>query len=401
MLGTSFLLALSEIRRHKMRSFLTALGIIIGVASVVTMVSLGNGATASIQEQVSSLGTNLLTIHPGRGFGRGGGAPPAPFDLDDVESIRTQVVGLQAVAPQTSTQVTAIYEAQNWSTSVSGTTNDYLRASNLNLAKGRLFTESELSAGKSVCIIGDTVRDNLFRGTEAIGKILRLEDISCEIIGSLIRRGQGGFGQDPDDQVIMPLKSVMRRLTGNQDVQSILIAVNPQFDSARISDSIIALMRERRHLRQGMEDDFNIFDSKQLAETLAGTTRTLTLFLGAVAAVSLIVGGIGIMNIMLVSVTERTREIGIRLAIGAVRREVLMQFLIEAITLSSIGGIIGLILAFSATLAISMALGLPAVFDFQVAGLAFIFSALIGVLFGYFPAKRAASLNPIEALRHE
>jgi putative ABC transport system permease protein len=402
MIGTSLLLALKEIRRHKMRAFLTTLGIIIGVASVVTMVSLGSAATQSVTAQVSKLGTNMLTVRPGQGFGRGGGgAQPPPFDLDDADAIRTQLAGVRSVAPQATTTVTAIYEAQNWSTTATGTTNAYFEGSQLDLESGRLFTPAEESAGKSVCVIGETIRANLFPTVSPLGRTLRLRDISCEVIGVLAKRGQGGFGGDPDDQAVMPIKTVMRRLAGNQNVQSIQIAVDDDYNSAAVSATLTDLLRERRHIRAGMEDNFSIFDSKQLSDTLAGTTRTLTGLLGAVAAVSLVVGGIGIMNIMLVSVTERTREIGIRLAIGAVQREVLMQFLVEAITLSCIGGIIGLGVSLLAVTAISFGLGMPFVFDVRVAALAFFFSALIGVVFGYFPARRAASLNPIEALRHE
>ncbi|MGN6357788.1 MAG: ABC transporter permease [Novosphingobium sp.] len=402
MLGTSLLLALKEIRRHKLRSFLTTVGIIIGVASGVTMVSLGSAATQSVQAQVSKLGTNMLTLRPGQGFGRGGGgAAPSPFELDDVDAIKAQVGGIRSVAPQASASVTAIYEAQNWSTTATGTTNAYFEGSQLDLAAGRLFTDAEVSAGKSVCVIGETIRANLFPNISPLGKTLRLKDISCEVIGLLAKRGQSGFGNDPDDQAVLPIKTVMRRLAGNQNVQAIQIAVDDRYDSKAVSEVLAALMRERRHIQPGMEDDFMVFDSKQLSDTLAGTTRTLTGLLGAVAAVSLIVGGIGIMNIMLVSVTERTREIGIRLAIGAVQREVLMQFLVEAITLSCIGGILGLAIALAVVTAISLGLGLPFLFDLQIAALAFFFSALIGVVFGYFPARRAASLNPIEALRHE
>lgn len=401
MLGTTFLLAIKEIRRHLMRSFLTTLGVIIGVASVVTMVSLGNGATASIESQISSLGTNLLTVRPGQGMGRGGGISPPPFDESDIQAVQTQIGGVEFVAPQASAQVTAIYEAQNWSTTVTGTTNDYFAASQLDIAAGRIFTAAEQTAGKSVCVIGETVRSSLFRKADPMGHNIRLNDISCQVIGLLVKRGQAGFGLDPDDQVIVPIKTVMRRLNGNQDVRAFQVAVDPKYDSKAISDAITRLLRERRNLGPGIDNDFNIFDSKQLSDTLSGTTRTLTLLLGAVAAVSLIVGGVGIMNIMLVSVTERTHEIGIRLAIGAVQREVLMQFLVEAVVLSCIGGVIGLILALGVTIGLSSLFNLPFLFNVQINLLAFGFAALIGVIFGYFPAKRAAALNPIDALRHE
>jgi putative ABC transport system permease protein len=400
--GTTLILALREIRRHLLRTFLTTLGIIIGVAAVVTMVTLGNGATASVSASITSLGSNLLTVRPGQGFGRGGGGPPPRvFSLDDVDAVRDQIGGVLAVAPQSASSVTAIYEAQNWTTTVTGTTNDYFAASSLKLASGRFFSEAELEAGKSVCVIGNTVKTNLFKDADPIGKQFRVRNISCDVIGVLATRGQAGFGPDQDDQVVAPIKMVMRRLTGNRDVRAFQVAVDESYDTKAVSASITSLLRERRKIPVGDDDDFNIFDSKQLSDTLSSTTRTLTALLGTVAAVSLIVGGIGIMNIMLVSVTERTREIGIRLAIGAVQREVLMQFLVEAVALSCLGGVVGIILALVATLGLSYGLDIPFSFDWQINILAFVFSAAIGVIFGYFPARRAASLNPIDALRHE
>jgi putative ABC transport system permease protein len=402
MFGTTLVLALREIRRHLLRSFLTTLGIVIGVAAVVTMVTLGNGATAAVTEQISSLGSNILNVNAGQGFGRGGGGPPPqPFKLADVDAVRTQIAGVKSVAPQASASTTAIYEGQNWQTTINGTTNDYLVNQQWSLAQGRQFSSSEEQAGKSVCIIGNTVRSNLFPTGEALGRRIRLGNVSCDVIGVLARRGTAGFGQDQDDTVLMPIKTVMRRFAGNQNVRTIQISVDTAYDSAAVQASLKELLRERRGIRPGAEDDFNIFDTAQIAETLSSSTRVMTSLLAAVAAVSLVVGGIGIMNIMLVSVTERTREIGIRLAIGAVQREVLMQFLVEAVALSCLGGIIGLVLALVATIALTPVMGVPFTFDPQINIVAFAFSALIGVVFGYFPARRAASLNPIDALRHE
>ena len=402
MLGPTIILAIREIRRHLLRSFLTILGIVIGVMSVVTMVTLGNGATAAVKEQISSLGSNILQIRPGQGFGRGGGGPQPPdFKPEDVDAIRAQIAGVKVVAPQAQTSGMAVRNAANWSTTINGTTSDYLIAQQWQLSAGRSFTPAEEQAGKAVCVIGSTVEQNLFRRENPVGQRFRLKDLSCEVIGTLSRRGQGGFGQDQDDVVLMPIKAVQRRFTGNRDIRMIMVAVDPAYDSATVQSSIADLLRERRNISGGKDDDFNIFDTAQISETLQGTTKILTALLGAVAAVSLLVGGIGIMNIMLVSVTERTREIGIRLAIGAVAREVLLQFLVEAVALACLGGIIGLLLALVATMVLAPMMQVPFIFDPQINLLAFFFSALIGVMFGYFPARRAASLNPIDALRHE
>jgi putative ABC transport system permease protein len=402
MFGTTLLLAVREIRRHLLRSFLTILGIIIGVASVVTMVTLGHGATESVRQQLASLGSNVLTIRPGAGFGRGGGGPAAPpFDEADLEAIRGQVAGIVSVAPQNQVSVTVVRSGQNWSTTVVGTTNDYFQASGIRVESGRTFSDAELKSGKAVCVIGATIVSNLFRDGDPVGRQFRVRDVSCQVIGVMARRGQGGFGQDLDDQVVMPIKTVMRRFAGNRDIRTIQVAVADGYSTSSVSEDISALLRERRKIRPGDDDNFNVFDSRQLLDAVSGTTKTMTTLLGAVAAVSLIVGGIGIMNIMLVSVTERTREIGIRLAIGAVRREVLTQFLVEAVALSCLGGVLGVVVALATSLGLAPLMNVPFTFDWQINLLAFLFSAAIGIAFGYFPARRAASLNPIEALRHE
>ncbi|HEV2817125.1 MAG TPA: ABC transporter permease [Allosphingosinicella sp.] len=401
MFFTTIILAIREIRRHLLRSFLTTLGIVIGVAAVVTMVTLGKGATAAVAEQISSLGANILQIRPGQGFGRGGGGPQAPdFEMADVDAIQEQVAGVRAVAPQAQTSGLAVHNAANWQTNVGGTTGQFFTAQQWALTDGRIWTDAEEQAGKAVCVIGSTVRQNLFPREEPVGRRMRIRDLSCQVIGTLASRGQGGF-QDQDDVVLMPIRAVQRRFTGSRNLRFIMVAVDDAYDSQSVQRSIESLLRERRHLSRAAENNFNIFDTKQISETLQGTTRILTAVMGAVAAVSLIVGGIGIMNIMLVSVTERTREIGIRLAIGAVASEVLMQFLVEAVVLACLGGLIGLVLALVATWILAPLIQVPFLFDIQINVIAFSVSALIGIVFGYFPARRAASLNPIDALRHE
>jgi putative ABC transport system permease protein len=402
MFGTTLVLALRSIRRHLLRSFLTILGIVIGVGAVVTMVTLGKATTAAVQQSISSLGTNILQIRPGQGFGRGGGGPPPPpLKMDDIDPIARQIAGVTAVAPTEQRSATAIYNGANWTTSINGTTGAYFQVQPWPLAGGRVFTDQEEAAGKAVCIIGNTVIQNLFRGVDPIGRRIRLNDISCDVIGTLSTRGQAGFGGDQDDVVVMPIKTVQRRFTGNQNVAAILVGVDQGYDTQQVQASLTDLLRERRHLAAGQDNNFNIFDTKQISDTLTGTTTLLTGIVAAVAGISLVVGGIGIMNIMLVSVTERTREIGIRLAIGAVAREVLMQFLVEAIALSCLGGVIGLVIAQLAIAIIAPLIKVQWLFVPEINIFAFVISAVIGVVFGYFPARRAAAMNPIDALRHE
>jgi putative ABC transport system permease protein len=400
MLWNTLLLALRAIRRNMMRSFLTILGVVIGVAAVITMVTLGNGATRSVSDQISSMGSNLIMLAPGQRFGPGSDAAPK-FKLADAEAIRNQISGAKYVAPVVSSTVTAVYQSNNWSTVATGSTNDYFPSGNWQLAAGRTFTDAEERAGKAVCVIGETVREKLFGGQNPVGSEIRIKQFSCEVIGLLKSKGQSAMGSDQDDVVVMPLRTVQRRLTGSQDISRLSVSVHDSGAIDAVKKQLTLLLRERRNIGENEEDDFRVMDTRQIAETLTSTTRILTMLLGAVAAVSLLVGGIGIMNIMLVSVTERTREIGIRLAIGALEREVLLQFLIEAVVLSSLGGLVGIALATGASVALAGFMGIPYLFDPGINLLAFLFSAAIGVVFGYFPARRAAKLNPIDALRHE
>ncbi len=400
MFRSSLLLALRAIRRNLMRSFLTILGIVIGVAAVITMVTLGNGATKAVSDQIAGMGSNLLIIIPGQRHGPGAGGAPN-FKNADVEAIRNQVSSAQWIAPVVGRTVTAVYQAGNWSTMISGTTNDYFPSGNWELAAGRTFSVSEERAGKAVCVIGETVREKLFGGENPVGSQIRIKQFACEVIGLLKPKGQSAMGQDQDDTVVMPLRTVQRRITGSLDINRLTVSVRDDTSIDAAKAQITLLMRERRNIGAREEDDFRVMDTRQIAETLTSTTRILTMLLGAVAAVSLLVGGIGIMNIMLVSVTERTREIGIRLAIGALERDVLLQFLIEAVALSSLGGLLGIALATGAGIFLAGLMSIPYLFDPAINLLSFFFSATIGVVFGYFPARRAAGLNPIDALRHE
>ncbi len=400
MLWNTLQLALRAIRRNLLRSFLTILGIVIGVAAVITMVTLGNGATKSVSDQIASMGSNLILVRPGQRFGPAAEAAPN-FKMADVEAIRNQIASAQAVAPVVSKAVTAVYQARNWSTVVTGSSDDYFRAGNWELATGRDFSETEERAGKAVCVIGETVREKLFGQQNPVGSEIRIKQFACEVIGLLKAKGQSAMGSDQDDTVVMPVRTVQRRLTGSQDINRLTISVREGASIDAVKDQLTLLLRERRNIAENEDDDFRVLDTRQIAETLTSTTKILTMLLGAVAAVSLLVGGIGIMNIMLVSVTERTREIGIRLAIGALEREVLLQFLIEAVVLSSLGGLIGVALATGASIFLARLMDIPYLFDPGINLLSFLFSAAIGVIFGFFPARRAAGLNPIDALRHE
>lgn len=401
MFFNALIIAVREIRRNLMRAFLTVLGVVIGVAAVITMVTLGRGATEMVKSQISNLGSNLLVLRPGQGWG-GGGA--TLFSKTDVSSIQDQIPGIKAAAPLSYTTVSAIYLQNARMTDIQGTTPAYFGIANWKIKEGRFFDDPNLVDGAAVCVIGETIRKELFGTEDPIGKKIRLLNTSVMVIGVTAIKGQGGWGDDLDDNIIVPITTLQRRLNGklsNQNINQVMLSGENGYPSASIVADLTSLMRELRHLNDNQPNNFSVTDTRQIADAVSSSTAVMTSLLGAVAGVSLLVGGIGIMNIMLVSVTERTREIGIRLAIGARAREVLLQFLVEAITLSCVGGVSGIVLAYGLCLTLAKVVGAPFVFDPKINLTAFIFSAGIGILFGFMPARRAAGLDPIEALRHE
>ena len=398
MFGATLLLALREIRRHLLRSFLTTLGIIIGIAGVVTMVTLGKGVTASVEEQINSLGTNAFFIFPVQVDNQ----QPRSMEMDDVRAIQEQIAGVKAAAGQVERPVTAFHNGQNWNATVEGVGADYMRARGVEIEDGRQFTPAEEQSGANVCIIGPTIRDEIFvPGVSPVGEEMRVNDVSCRVIGLFKSRSVGGSNQDLDNNILMPIKNVQRRFTGSDDIGYIVVSYDAAYDSVAMQDAIVDLMRERRMVQEGQDPDFDIVDTAQANEALATTIGLMTAMVAAIAGIALVVGGIGIMNIMLVSVTERTREIGIRLAIGALAREVQLQFLTEAVVLCCFGGVIGIVLALGLSYSLAGLMEVPWVFDPVSNIVAFLFCALLGITFGYYPARRASKLDPIEALRHE
>ncbi len=392
-------IAFRQLSRNGVRTGLTSLGVLIGVAAVIAMVNIGRGATARVTADLAGLGQNLLFVVPGSGeHGPGGGGPGA---LEDARAIAEQVQGVAGAAPTATAGGTAAYGEESHVTPIIGADGSYLEVLKWTVGAGRNFDPAELLAGADVCLLGETVRKELFGASSAVGERIRVGSISCSVAGVLEPKGQNTFGQDQDDFVVIPMRAFHRRLAGNQDVQIIYVSAAEGANTERVRQDVHSLMTERRHVRSGMEPDFHVRDMREIEKMLTGITSVLTSFLAAIAAVSLLVGGIGIMNIMMVSVTERTREIGIRLAVGALGRDVLRQFLIEAVVLSVAGGIVGIAVGLLGSWGASQALDLPSVIQADVIAFAFVFSALIGVGFGYFPARRAARLNPIDALRHE
>ena len=392
-----------------MRSILTMLGIIIGVAAVITMIAVGSGAQQRVEEQIKGLGSNIMLVLPGAQSTAGvrlGAQTGQTLTEEDAKAIAVDVPEVQSAAPSLRTGAQVVAGNSNWNTSVFGTTPDYFDVREWPLAEGRGFEASELAGSGKVAILGQTVVDQLFNGADPIDQSIRIKKVPLTVIGVLTRKGQNSIGQDQDDTIVVPLSTFRNRIQGMSGgklkrVGSVSVKVREGQSMKAAEDNIRELLRQRHRLQPTQDDDFSVRNLTEMLQAQEESSRVMTLLLAAVAGVSLLVGGIGIMNIMLVSVTERTREIGLRLAVGALEGEVLLQFLIEAVVLSALGGLIGVVLATAASYGLSGVMGVPYAFDPSINLLALVFSAFIGVVFGYFPARSAARMDPIEALRHE
>jgi len=398
--GMTVRIALRALQVHKLRSLLTMLGIIIGVGAVVAMLSVGQGASQQVQQRIASLGSNVLQVFPGSattgGVRMGAGSNVRSLTLDDANAIGAACPDVIAVAPIASRGAQVVYSNQNWATNITGTTPDYLTVRSWDIAEGNMFTGDDVNAAAKVCVLGQTLVDNLFALEDPIGAVVRIRNIPFTVTGVLTVKGS-----DQDDIVLVPVTAAQRRLTGNSWVNRIMVSAVSQKRSSAAQEEVTQLLRVRHEIRTDADDDFTVRNMADIASAVQQSSRILTLLLASIASVSLLVGGIGIMNIMLVSVTERTREIGIRMAVGAKGRDVLLQFLVEAVVTSLLGGVMGILFG----VGVSQLIGLLAKWATPIVPgailLAFFFSALVGIFFGYYPARRAASLDPIEALRYE
>ena len=399
----SFLMAWASLVANKMRSILTMLGIIIGVAAVIALVSIGNGVKQDIQNSISSLGSNLLMVMPGAP--RTPGVRPTAGSMKslkvaDYEAI-AKLDGVKAVSPMTNGAYVVIYQNKNWTTSVSGVNANYLDVNNWTMKSGRFLSNKNIQNRERVAVVGKTVAKNLFGDEDPVGAEIRVKNIPFRVIGVLNSKGSGAMGKDQEDVVIIPYTTAMERVDGIDYLRMLYVVAKDENGIDRLQSDIENLLRVRHGIKDTNLDDFNIQNMNSIMETMEETTGTLTLFLGAVAAISLVVGGIGIMNIMLVSVTERTREIGIRKALGATYFVIVTQFLIEAVVISLMGGLIGIALGIGASKLISLASGMSTVISVPTIVLSFAFSMAIGLVFGIYPARKAAKLNPIDALHYE
>src|SRR6266850_2189383 len=401
---STFKIALRALRRNKLRSALTALGIIIGVGAVIAMVGIGSGAKAQVEAQIASLGQNVIIISSGSTTSSGirtgwGGA--GTLKIEDAEAIRREVSSVTVVSEEviSTTQIAA--GNQNWFTRLLGESADYFDLRQWPLADGAPFTPQDVRSANKVCVIGRTTATQVYGNEDPVGQILRIKEVPFTITGVLTPKGLSTQGVDQDDIVIMPYTSAMKRVIGGTNLRNINVQIADPQQLEAAQQQIVSLLRQRHNIRPGRDDDFTVRNQQEIAQAATATSRVMTLLLGAIAGVSLVVGGIGIMNIMLVSVTERTREIGVRMAVGAHGADILTQFLIEAVTLSSVGGVIGIVCGIAASRILSIYANWPTLISISSIAIAFIFSAAVGVFFGFYPARKAAALDPIEALRYE